>query len=572
VTAPAASPRGLPRTSLAVRIAASGLLVAIVAVAAAALVSLRLVGVTAREVTQDVLARQADVVAAQLADAPPGNVGLRWVADVLRGQGISIVLIGPRGARLGGDEAATTAVARTGADRAADGTPVSGQAVVGGTTLLVEARPARTGAFALVQTAETAPAVAPQLRRNIGFALLAGVGAALVVGVLAGRLLARPLRRTAAAARALRSGRRDVRVPVAGPVETADVAHAVNELADALERSEGRQRRFLLSVSHELRTPLTAVSGFAESLADSVVTGDEVPEVGRTMLREAQRLNRLVDDLLELARLEADDFRLDLVVLDLVALAAEAAAVWSALCAQAGVAFRLGAPAGPVLVHADPRRLRQVVDGLADNALRVTPAGAPLVLAVRAVPGGGVIEVRDGGPGLAPTTTGSCSSAGPSTSATGSDAAQAASAWRSCTAWSPAWAGGSTRPPPRRAGSASPSLSRAEPHAEPAGCRPEAPAHHREHLGRPQRARVGGPERVVPEHPPPLLRGPRRTLHRQLPRPGGPPHEHDVPGLHTGPEPDEDDVPVVQGGGHRRPLHGDPPPAHMTSVSSGSPL
>jgi signal transduction histidine kinase len=179
----------------------------------------------------------------------------------------------------------------------------------------------------------------------------------------------------------------------------ADVAGAVNELADALARSEDRQRRFLLSISHELRTPLTAVTGFAESLADSVVTGDDVPEVGRTVLREAHRLNRLVDDLLELARLEADDFRLDVVVLDLVAFAGEAAEVWADRCARAGIVFRCEAPAEPVLVRADPRRLRQVVDCLADNALRITPPGAPLVLAVSP---GGVVEVRDGGPGLAP--------------------------------------------------------------------------------------------------------------------------------------------------------------------------
>ena len=388
----------LPRGSLATRIAASCLLVAVVAVAAAGVVSVRLVGVTAQEVTREVLARQADVVAAQLADPPPGNLGVRRVADVLRGQGISIVLIGPRGGLAGGDGPAASAVAQTGAARASAGSPVSGIATIEGTALLVEARPARNGAFALVQATGAVPSVAPQLRRNIGFALLAGIGTALVVGLLAGRLLARPLRRAAAGARLLRSGRRDVRVPVAGPAEMADVAGAVNELANALAHSEERQRRFLLSISHELRTPLTAVTGFAESLADSVVTGDDVPEVGRTVLREAHRLNRLVDDLLELARLEADDFRLDVIGLDLVAFSAEAADVWADRCARTGVVFRHEAPAEPVFVFADPRRLRQVVDGLADNALRITPAGAPLVLAVY---DGGVVEVRDGGPGLA---------------------------------------------------------------------------------------------------------------------------------------------------------------------------
>ena len=175
---------------------------------------------------------------------------------------------------------------------------------------------------------------------------------------------------------------------------------SVTTLANALAYSEARQREFLLSVSHELRTPLTAVTGFAESLADGVVSGDEVPEVGRVIGQEAGRLNRLVSDLLDLARLGADDFRLDIADVDLVSLVGESAQVWHARCAAASVEFALEAPSHPVPVRTDPRRLRQVVDGLAENALRVTPAGAPLVLSLRLAPGAAVLEVRDGGPGL----------------------------------------------------------------------------------------------------------------------------------------------------------------------------
>jgi signal transduction histidine kinase len=87
---------------------------------------------------------------------------------------------------------------------------------------------------------------------------------------------------------------------------------------------------------------------------------------------------------------------------DVAALAREAGSVWAARAAAAEAEFRLDVPATPVPARADPRRLRQVVDGLADNALRVLPPGAPLVLAVRAAPGSVVLEVRDGGPGLAP--------------------------------------------------------------------------------------------------------------------------------------------------------------------------
>ncbi|MDT7576713.1 MAG: two-component system, OmpR family, sensor kinase [Pseudonocardiales bacterium] len=401
-TAPAA--RTEVRRSLAWRVAAACLAVALVAVAVAAIVALRLVSTTARQVTQDVLAQEADIIAAQLADpALIGNPGpvrqaaaSRKLVQTLQAQGADIVLLGR--VRTGTGPVAT-ALTEANADQALAGTSVSASVDVAGRTYVVEARPAANSAFALVRRSDMGPVGTGLIRRNLGFALLAGAGVALLVGLVVGTLMARPLRRTAAAAHLLRTGRRDVRVPVRGPAEVAEVAAAVNELADALVRSESRQREFLLSVSHELRTPLTAVRGFAESLADGVVTGRDVIPTGATIVAEATRLDRLVGDLMELARLEADDFRLDLMPVDLGALAREAATVWDARCRAADVVFTLYAPKQSVPVTADPRRLRQVVDGLAENALRITPAGAPLAFAVFP---GGVMQVRDGGPGLAP--------------------------------------------------------------------------------------------------------------------------------------------------------------------------
>lgn len=256
------------------------------------------------------------------------------------------------------------------------------------------------GAVALVREAEHA-AVGRRLVGNVLFALAMGMGVAALAGLLLARLLARPLRRTAEVAVAMRHGRRDLRVPPEGPRELVEVGESINALADALARSEGRQREFLLSVSHELRTPLTSVRGFAESLADGVVAGNEVVEVGRIIEREAERLDGLVTDLLDLARVGADDFQLDLVVVDLTALLAEAATVWQKRCADAGVELRVEKPDHPVWVRTDPRRVRQVIDGLAANAVRVTPAGAPVVLSLYDWEGLFVVlQVRDGGPGL----------------------------------------------------------------------------------------------------------------------------------------------------------------------------
>jgi two-component system sensor histidine kinase BaeS len=165
--------------------------------------------------------------------------------------------------------------------------------------------------------------------------------------------------------------------------------------------SEGRQREFLLSVSHELRTPITSVRGYAEALADGLVADDDVARTGTVMAAETQRLDRLVSDLLDLARLRADDFVIECVDVDLREMIADAAEVWSDRCQRAEIALSVDIPEAPVIVRADPLRLRQVVDNLAENALRVTPAGGVIVITGRAEQGSGVVEVRDSGPGLA---------------------------------------------------------------------------------------------------------------------------------------------------------------------------
>ncbi|MEW2503310.1 HAMP domain-containing sensor histidine kinase [Amycolatopsis sp. NPDC047767] len=389
------------RGTLALRITVVCLAVAGIAVIVSGLVATRLVRTTADTVLQQSLKAQADVVATQLDDTGIGNrLGVGKVADVVRGQGIAVVVRRPGGQDVG-DATSTRVAERAGL---ASGTNQSDRVTVDGQQYLVEVRTVgpRAAAFALVQPARSGEATQRALVRNIALALGIGLLVAAVAGYASGRLLGRPLRKAAAAAVSLRTGRRDVRVPVEGPVEVAEVAGSLNELADALAHSEARQREFLLSVSHELRTPLTAVTGFAEAIADGVAEGPGARRAGGTIHREAQRLERLVSDLLELARLGADEFRLDLATLDLAALVGDRAQVWRLRCERETVPLYVDTPAAPVLVTADARRLQQVVDGLAENALRVTPAGAPMVFSLVVDQGHAHLAVRDGGPGLAP--------------------------------------------------------------------------------------------------------------------------------------------------------------------------
>ncbi|MFD5246941.1 ATP-binding protein [Amycolatopsis sp. NPDC058340] len=386
------------RTSLTLRITVVCLAIAAVAVVVAGLVAARLVHTAGTDVLRQSLSAQADVVASQLDETGIGNrLSVGKVAEVVRGQGIDVVVRRPNGTLGGAGTDAAIAATETGFAR-------SGTVTVEGRQYLVEARTvgARGAAFALVQSTEIGAARGRTLVHNIVLALGAGLAVAAIAGLVLSRMLSRPLRRVASVAGGMRAGRRDLRVPVEGPSEVADVAKSVNELADALQYSEARQREFLLSVSHELRTPLTAVTGFAEAIGDGVAEGEDARRAGQTIHREAGRLERLVSDLLELARLGADEFRLDPARLDLAALVDECADVWRLRCARQDVTLVVERPPGEVPVIADPRRLRQVVDGLAENALRVTPAGAPIVFSLVADGGQARLAVRDGGPGLAP--------------------------------------------------------------------------------------------------------------------------------------------------------------------------
>jgi two-component system, OmpR family, sensor kinase len=230
---------------------------------------------------------------------------------------------------------------------------------------------------------------------------LAVAAAALAAWLLAGRLTA-PLGRLVTAARRVGEGDLSTRVRVDGDGEVAEVATAFNDMAAGLERAQGEQRAFLASVGHELKTPLTTVQGYTEALLDGTV--DDPAERRRSLLRvhaETIRLARLVQDLLDLARLGRGQFAVAGVDADVGAVLSEAAAAASERAAgrQVTVTTRL---AGGLHAHVDPGRLRQVLDNLLDNACRSSPTGRQVLVAARPLDGGGVeAAIVDQGPGIA---------------------------------------------------------------------------------------------------------------------------------------------------------------------------
>jgi len=286
-------------------------------------------------------------------------------------------------------------------ERALRGENVSARGTTSEGDVLIETRPLAAGGAVILEQPYTVVGVeAGDAVKRIAASLLIGLLIAVPIGFVASRRLTRPLRAARDAANEMADGSRDVTLRPEGPVEIADIAVSLNRLNSALVMSEARQREFLLSVSHELRTPLTAVKGYAEALSDGVIPTDDVARTGATVAAEAARLDRLVSDLLDLARLGAVDFHVSPVDVDLAEIAEDAAEVWRDRATPEGVTFVLDVPSAPVAVRTDPIRVRQIIDNLAENALRVSPPDSVIVLAVRSEGPWGVVEVRDSGPGL----------------------------------------------------------------------------------------------------------------------------------------------------------------------------
>jgi two-component system sensor histidine kinase BaeS len=226
--------------------------------------------------------------------------------------------------------------------------------------------------------------------------LLVGAGAAVILAVLAAfglaRAIARPVGRVAAATQRLALEGKAAPVPVEGSRELAALATSFNDMADQLERARAAERAFLLSVSHELKTPLTAIRGYAEALAEGVLPMEEGIE---TIQREATRLEALVQDLLQLARMNRSEFTVRSEPIDLATAAAEAVQRYEAKARSFGIVLE-AAGEGAAPATGDAERVLQVVSNLVENALRVTPEGG--TVCIHTAPG--TVTVEDTGPGL----------------------------------------------------------------------------------------------------------------------------------------------------------------------------
>ena len=227
-------------------------------------------------------------------------------------------------------------------------------------------------------------------------AAVVGLVIALLLAVLITRSIARPLQTVAKAAAQVADGHYNQSVPISGPEEVQAVAQAFNSMSDKVQAEQRSQQDFLANVSHDLKTPLTSIQGYSQAIMDGI--GDPRQAAG-IIHDESQRLNRMVLELTDLARLQAGRLSMKANAVDLGQLTNAVAQRLVIVAKEKGVELEVNAPSMPEIAG-DGDRLVQVVDNLISNAIKYTPAGGKATVRTQIRRSGVELIVEDSGQGI----------------------------------------------------------------------------------------------------------------------------------------------------------------------------
>jgi signal transduction histidine kinase len=229
-------------------------------------------------------------------------------------------------------------------------------------------------------TAAAAGELAPRLLVAGGVALMV----ALVLVLLVSRSLTRPLTQLAAAAEDIAGGNYSRRVGIRGDDELGHLGTAFDRMAEAVERARKVQRDFLANVSHELKTPLTSLIGFSQALTDgSLKRESERARAATIVHEESERVLRMSQELLDLARVEAGSISMHFTAIDLSSHLQQEVEILRPRAGARGLAIEQELPTDLPPVSADPERLHQVLDNLLDNAVKYAPGGTAVRISAR---------------------------------------------------------------------------------------------------------------------------------------------------------------------------------------------
>jgi len=227
-----------------------------------------------------------------------------------------------------------------------------------------------------------------------------GIGLSVIMALLITYSITRPVRKLSEAASAVAHGNLDQTVPVSGPTELHSLAQSFNDMIARVRASQQAQRDFVANVSHELKTPLTSIQGFSQAILDGTAADpDSVGRAAHIINDEASRMRRLVDGLLDLARLDAGQSALQRVPIELTAVLHSVIEKLTLRANEKNITLRVDIQPLPTVV-ADGDRLAQVFTNLLDNALKHTPGGGNVTLSAQAASGVVTVAVSDTGAGI----------------------------------------------------------------------------------------------------------------------------------------------------------------------------
>jgi two-component system sensor histidine kinase BaeS len=241
------------------------------------------------------------------------------------------------------------------------------------------------------------------LMKFFGVSILGGLLVAGLLGWYASRRITKPVLGLTKAADQIALGRYDVPVPeVKGGGEISDLADRFRDMAARLGEAEERERNFLMTVSHELRTPLTAIRGHVTAMQEGLTTDPDDERASLDVIADATaRLERLVGDVLDLAKLDAHRFTVLHEEVDMARLLDEAYATFGEEARRRSIDYRCDIEAHPVIVT-DGDRVLQIISNLLTNAFRWTPDGGRVDLGLTQSNGAVSVVVGDNGPGIRP--------------------------------------------------------------------------------------------------------------------------------------------------------------------------
>ncbi len=230
-----------------------------------------------------------------------------------------------------------------------------------------------------------------------------GLGVAVGLSVLVSASVARPLQRISEAAQRIARGYYRQRVPIEGPKEVRTLARTFNYMADRVAATQQAQQDFLANVSHDLRTPLTSIQGFSQAIAEGVAADPESARRAAQIIHdEAGRMHRMVESLLDLARIEADKLAMRQHAVEPSAVLQVVGESLTVKAQEKGVHLALQVPPELPRIPGDGDRLAQVFTNLLDNAIKHTPEGGRVTLRADVDGRGLVVVVQDTGEGIPP--------------------------------------------------------------------------------------------------------------------------------------------------------------------------